>query len=179
MALLATKPQSGYDIARQMRPPLGHLWQANHGQIYTELASLVKARLVDFEKQSPSSGPPRKVHALTAAGRAELNKWVAETPSDRASNDEFVVKASLLRTIPQPDAIELINQQIATHESRLGALETRQAAQKRFGEQAALRRAIGSEREYLAWCRWLLAELGGKGRPRKATSPAREVASRR
>ena len=185
MALLATKPQSGYDIARQMRAPNAFLWQANHGQIYPELARLVKARLVDFKKDAAGSGPPRKVHALTPAGKAELARWVSQNPTERATNDEFVIKAYMLRSIPKAEAIGLIGQQIATHEARLGVLESRAGAlasrgrpsahstAARFGEQAALRRAIGSEREYLAWCRWLLTELA----PQRIRSPRRRSRS--
>lgn len=177
LALLATKPQSGYDIARQMKPPLGLPWQAKHGQIYPELDRLVKAKLVDFVTVANKTGPPRKVHALTAAGRAELLKWVGESPRERTVNDELVIKAYMLSRIPAATSLELVSEQITVHEARLAALETRSAAlrQRRqasarsakagFGEYAALRRAIGAERDYLAWCRWLLAETAEPQRP--------------
>lgn len=170
LALLATKPQSGYDIARQMKPPLGLPWQAKHGQIYPELDRLVKARLVEFVTVANKTGPPRKVHALTPAGRAELLKWVGQSPRERSINDELVIKAYMLRRIPAAASVEMLSAQIAVHEGRLAALESRAAAlgERRqssersasagFGENAALRRAIGAERDYLAWCRWLIAE---------------------
>jgi DNA-binding PadR family transcriptional regulator len=171
LALLATKPQSGYDIARQMKPPLGFLWQARHGQIYPELARLVQAGLVDFERVDPRAGPPRRVHAITPAGRAELSKWVAKPPQPRPMNDELVVKAFALRKAKAVTAIGLLKDQIKLHEHRLAALEQRAAAieardsgapdpsSARFGEFAALRRGIGAERDYLAWCRWLESQL--------------------
>jgi len=194
LALLATKPQSGYDIARQMKPPLGFLWQARHGQIYPELARLVHEELVDFERLDPGAGPPRRVHAITAAGRAELSRWVAQPPEPRPVNDELVVKAFALRKAKAATAIGLLKDQINLHEHRLAALELRSAAiesqnsgapdlsSARFGEFAALRRGIGAERDYLAWCRWLQSELD----PRKAStarakgrSPARRTGARR
>ena len=171
LALLATKPQSGYDIARQMKPPLGFLWQARHGQIYPELARLVQEGLVDFERLDPRAGPPRRVHAITSAGRAELSKWVAIPPQPRPMNDELVVKAFALRKAKAASAIGLLKDQVKVHEHRLAALEQRAAAieardsgapdpsSARFGEFAALRRGIGAERDYLAWCRWLQSQL--------------------
>jgi DNA-binding PadR family transcriptional regulator len=171
LALLATKPQSGYDIARQMKPPLGFLWQARHGQIYPELARLVEEGLVDLERLDPRGGPPRRVHAITPAGRTELSRWVAKPPQPRSMNDELVVKAFALRKANVATAIGLLNDQIKLHEQRLAALEQRSAAiesrdggapdpgSSRFGEFAALRRGIGAERDYLAWCRWLRSQL--------------------
>jgi len=171
LALLATKPQSGYDIARQMKPPLGFLWQARHGQIYPELAHLVQEGLVDFERLGPRAGPPRRVHAITPAGRTELSKWVARPPQPRPMNDELVVKAFALRKAKAATAIGLLTEQMKLHEHRLAALEQRAAAiesrdsgapdpgSARFGEFAALRRGIGAERDYLAWCRWLRSQL--------------------
>lgn len=178
LALLATKPQSGYDIARQMKPPLGLPWQAKHGQIYPELDRLVKAKLVEFVTVANKTGPPRKVHALTPAGRAELLKWVGQSPRERTVNDELVIKAYMLRRIPAAASIELVSEQITVHEARLAALESRAAALRErrqasarsasaaFGEYAALRRAIGAERDYLAWCRWLIAETADPERPK-------------
>jgi DNA-binding PadR family transcriptional regulator len=112
MALLATKPQSGYDIARQMKPPLGLPWQAKHSQIYPELDRLVKAKLVEFVTVANKTGPPRKVHALTPAGRAELLRWVGESPRERSINDELVIKAYMLRRIPAATSVELVSEQI-------------------------------------------------------------------
>jgi PadR family transcriptional regulator AphA len=183
MALLATKPQSGYDIARQMKPPLGLPWQAKHGQIYPELDRLVKAKLVEFVTVANKTGPPRKVHALTPAGRAELLRWVGESPRERSINDELVIKAYMLRRIPAATSVELVSEQIKVHDGRLAALESRAAALRErretsarsassgFGEYAALRRAIGAERDYLAWCRWLITEAAEsqatqRGRPK-------------
>ena len=186
LALLATKPQSGYDIARQMRPPLGILWQAKHGQIYPELARLVKMGLVEVERIDKQSGPPRRVHSITASGKSELTRWVVRSPQMRPANDEFVIKAYALRRVPLGAATSLLNDQIQTHEHRIAALEQLQQAfvarntkatafeSPRFGEYAALRRAIGFEREHAAWCRWLLSELSSSEKP--AAKGARQPA---
>ena len=110
------------------------------------------------------------MHALTPAGRAELLKWVGQSPRERSVNDELVIKAYMLSRIPAAKSVELLSAQIAVHEGRLAALESRAAALRErressersasagFGEHAALHRAIGAERDYLAWCRWLIAE---------------------
>lgn len=196
LALLASKPQSGYDIARQMKPPLGVLWRAQHGQIYPELARLVKVGLVELERIDTRSTRPRRVHAITAAGKTELARWIVKSPQARPANDEFVIKAYALRRVPPAAAASLLREHLETHERRLAALEQMLATLKsrmpnqspyespRFGEYAALRRAIGVEREQAAWCRWLLDEVTAprkSGRARPAPQPAvkRSAAARR
>jgi DNA-binding PadR family transcriptional regulator len=171
LALLATRSQSGYDISRQMKPPLGVMWQAKHGQIYPELARLVKAGLVEVARVDAGSGPPRRVHSITQTGRAELTRWIVKSPHERPANDELVIKAYALRRVPPKAAMSMLREQMESHSRRLAALEHLHAAvearisrQSRFtsphfGEYAALRRAIGVEREQVAWCRWLLEEL--------------------
>jgi DNA-binding PadR family transcriptional regulator len=191
LAMLASKPQSGYDIAREMKPPQGILWQAKHGQIYPELARLVKQGLVEVERIDARAGPPRRVHAITAAGKTELASWIVKSPQTRPANDEFVIKAYALRRVPAAAAESLLQEQLASHERRLAALEQLFEATKarisnrsafespRFGEYAALRRAIGFEREQAAWCRWLLDEVTSTRKPGARPRLARQPAVRR
>jgi DNA-binding PadR family transcriptional regulator len=171
LALVAAKPQSGYDIARQMKSPLGFLWQAKHGQIYPELARLEAAGLVEFEELAQTARPPRKVYATTSAGRSALTAWIGTEPAERSSNDELVIKAFALRRVPAAVAAKMLQGQIEAHQSRLAALEQRAGAVEarsgwrvgldstQFGNYAGLRRAIGAEREHIAWCSWLLGEV--------------------
>ncbi|MEP6753646.1 MAG: PadR family transcriptional regulator [Candidatus Dormiibacterota bacterium] len=185
LALVASKPQSGYDLARQMKQPLGEFWQAKHGQIYPELARLEKAGLVEFNELAQKSRPPRKVHAITPAGKAELVSWASKPPQERPRNDELVIKAHALRRISSIAAMGLLQTELEAHDHRLAALEQRRAALEsrnlsglgidspRFGDYAALRHAIGTEREYVAWCRWLLAEVSPKTKARPAHRPSR------
>jgi DNA-binding PadR family transcriptional regulator len=190
LALLASKPQSGYDLSKQMKAPLGLLWQATHGQIYPELSRLARLGYVSLDRVDQRSGPPRRVHTITSTGRAELTRWAAEPPQARPANDEFVVKAYAYARVPRNRAVAMLEDQISGHQQRLAALEHMaealvskaqprlRAGMSRFGEFAALRRAIGMEREYIAWGRWLLAEL--QAAPSAAAKkPPRTLASRR
>jgi DNA-binding PadR family transcriptional regulator len=193
LALVAAKPQSGYDIARQMKLPLGFFWQAKHGQIYPELGRLETAGLVDFKELIHKIRPARKVYTATFAGLSALTKWVAEAPEQRPNNDELVIKAYALRRISGPVATTMLKAQIETHQNRLAALEQRAGAietrsrsgigvgSSRFGDYAILRRAIGSEREYIAWCRWLVREVLVKAdtNPRPVSLSTRRLAQRR
>src|SRR5260370_39672448 len=100
LGLVGKKPQTGYDLALQMRPPQGFIWQARHGHICPELARLVKDGLVRYRRIDTRSGPARKVHAVTPAGRSELSRWIGQSPQDRPANDELVIKAYVMARVP-------------------------------------------------------------------------------
>jgi DNA-binding PadR family transcriptional regulator len=76
LGLLAREPLSGYDLAQQMKGPVAFFWQAQHSQIYPELARLEKDGLVQFEVVPQYDRPAKKVYAPTEAGRAALRAWV-------------------------------------------------------------------------------------------------------
>jgi DNA-binding PadR family transcriptional regulator len=175
-----------------MKAPLGYLWQATHGQVYPELSRLVKLGYVSFERIDQGSGPPRRVHSITSKGRNELSRWAVAPPQARPINDELVVKAHALSRVPRAKALALLEGQTQAHERRLASLE--QLAQmlgsksngrpepgdQRFGEYAAIRRSVGIEREQIAWCRWLAAELRRDTASRQGTGDGRRrVAARR
>jgi len=193
LALIAAKPQSGYDLSRQMRQPLGFFWLAQHSQIYPELARMQKAKLVESKEHATGDGPPRKVYTATPKGRLELAHWVALPPQERTVNDEMVIKAFAWRRVAPAALREVLKGQIEMHNGRLATLEQRATAMvgrskagtgsrseaARLGEYAALRRAIGLEREYVAWCAWLLAELNRHRPVKNARRPARAARATR
>jgi DNA-binding PadR family transcriptional regulator len=191
LALLAYKPQSGYDISKQMKIPFGYLWQATHGQVYPELSRLLDMGYVDFERMDHGSGPPRRVHSITPKGRNELYRWATEPPQPRPTNDELVVKAYSLSRVPRAKGVSLLDGQIQAHERRLASLDQMAEAlrskssrrvepgDQRFGEYAAVRRSIGIEREYIAWCRWLVAELRRSKQPTAKRAVRQPAAARR
>ena len=167
LTLVDMKPQTGYEIAQQMKPPLGYVWQAQHSQIYLELSRLRKRGLLESRRVREPSRPVRTLYAVTRRGSAELAKWITEPPQEKPGNDEIVAKAFSFRKIPASESVALVRSQMRVHDERLGYLEQRMAALElnrrggpaAFGEHAALRHAIGVEREYLSWCRWLLAQI--------------------
>ena len=174
LTLVESRPQTGYDIARQMKLPLGYIWQAQHSQIYLELGRLKKRGLLESRRLQQTSRPARTVYSVTKRGSAELARWITEPPQERPLNDEIVVKAFSLARLAEGESVALVRAQMRAHDERLGNLEQRLAALEvsprgapaNLGEYAALRRAIGAEREYLSWCRWLLAQLKVK-KPRR------------
>jgi DNA-binding PadR family transcriptional regulator len=91
LTVLAHRPMTGYEIARNFDQVLSHFWRASHQQIYRELARMNGDGYVVFRAVAQSGRPEKKLYSLTKAGRTALRKWVA-TPTDppRPQNDLLV-----------------------------------------------------------------------------------------
>jgi len=91
LTVLAHRPMTGYEIARNFDQVLSHFWRASHQQIYRELARMNGDGFVVFRAVAQSGKPEKKLYSLTKAGRAVLKEWVA-APTDppRPQNDLLV-----------------------------------------------------------------------------------------
>ena len=170
LTLLARRTLSGYDLVRALKRPIGFFWHARHSQIYPELARLQREGLVTFEVVEQDDRPDKKLYTLTAAGRAALQRWAAaplQFPSERS---ELLLKAYSVWLAEPEQAIKLFRSHEEYHTAQLiryaqilSELEEKYGAiavdTPPFGDYATLQRGIGYEREYAAWCRWMVEQL--------------------
>jgi DNA-binding PadR family transcriptional regulator len=94
LALLESGPSHGYELKSAFDTSVGPQWGAlNIGHLYQVLERLSRDGLVVSERQPQQIKPDRVVYEITAAGRAELNEWLAE-PSPRTGGyrDDFFLK---------------------------------------------------------------------------------------
>ncbi len=82
---------SGYEIRQWIEQAIGFFWSESFGQIYPELQRLAKARLI---KALPAEGKGREVkrYRITAAGRAELERWLQRAPQAERPRSELLLK---------------------------------------------------------------------------------------
>ncbi|WP_127553773.1 PadR family transcriptional regulator [Actinoplanes sp. OR16] len=73
LALLAAEPSHGYELVRRVEA--AGFGAVSYGTVYPLLTRMRRLGLVTDEQQASPSGPPRKVYALTAPGRARLDAW--------------------------------------------------------------------------------------------------------
>src|SRR5262245_57241244 len=93
LGLLARGALSGYDLARQMKRPVGYFWQARHSQIYPELARLEARGLVTHQVVEQHDRPDKKVYAISEAGRVALQAWLTAPLEEPPVRDELVLRA--------------------------------------------------------------------------------------
>ena len=167
LTVLSKEPNSGYGIGRLLQRELSHIWAARLQQIYGELAKLQADGLMDVESIDLPNRPAKKIYSLTAAGKAELDRWLTDRAAPHTNKDDLLVRLYCMERIPKDalilrleeerDACEAeareLRQRLAyrsrTEPSRLGLLLTLEAARCRVESQAA-------------WCVKTLAWLRGQ-----------------
>jgi DNA-binding PadR family transcriptional regulator len=94
LALLADKPAHGYELKSSFEQAVGEQWGGlNIGHLYQIIDRLSRDGLIESERQPQPVKPDRVVHHLTAAGRAELEHWLAEPAArTRGYRDDFFLK---------------------------------------------------------------------------------------
>lgn len=172
LGLLARESLTGYELTSRIRERVGPFWSTSHSQVYPALARLEAAGLVTHQVVPQSDRPDKKVHAITAQGLAALTRWVTTPVAPRSARDELVLRAYCMWVADPVETAALFREHARLHEERLAAYERKGAAMERewatdldridsprFASYAAVRRGIGHEREYAAWCRWVAVRL--------------------
>ena len=77
LGLLALKPWSTYELARQMQRSIHYYWPRAESHIYEEPKKLVAHGLATATREF-AGRRPRTVYAITDAGRQALRRWLAE-----------------------------------------------------------------------------------------------------
>ncbi|MGW9196328.1 helix-turn-helix transcriptional regulator [Micromonospora chersina] len=96
LALLARGPSYGYELKGAFEAAVGPQWGTlNIGHLYQILDRLSRDGLVVAERHAQPVKPDRVVYEVTPAGRAELDRWLAE-PSPRSGGfrDDFFLKVT-------------------------------------------------------------------------------------
>ena len=131
LALLSGKPAHGYELKSSFEQAVGDQWGGlNIGHLYQILDRLSRDGLIDSERQPQQVKPDRVIHRLTPAGRAELDRWLAEPaiPS-RGHRDDFFLKIMAAVRSADPATLPAVLSRQRTHLLRqLHALADARAA---------------------------------------------------
>src|SRR5438552_2967952 len=104
LGLLADHPLHGYELKAAYEEDLVPSTQLNYGQVYTTLERLARDGLVAHEVVSQAERPDKKVYALTADGRRELQEWLATASRlDLDLRNETFLKLVLSRRLKKSD----------------------------------------------------------------------------
>ena len=169
--LLAREPLSGYDLAQRMKRPLGFFWQAQHSQIYPELAGLEEQGCILHQVVMQEDHPTKKVYTITETGRSMLKAWVTQPPAPPPERNELLLKTYAIWLADPALAVDLFRTQEQVHAERLELYEQilsniertsggkPDSHEPRFGDYATVRMGVAYEREYVTWCRWMIEQL--------------------
>ncbi len=91
LGLLALRPWTTYELAKQMERSLHHFWPRAESELYKEAKNLVAHGLARSRTEHRGRRP-RTVYAITPKGRRDLEKWLAEPGSGPTVEFEALVK---------------------------------------------------------------------------------------
>jgi PadR family transcriptional regulator AphA len=91
LCLLAIKPWSTYELAKQMRRSLHHVWPRAESNLYAEPKRLVDAGLATAELQKIGKRP-RTLYTITPQGRQALERWLQTDSAPTRVESETLVK---------------------------------------------------------------------------------------
>jgi PadR family transcriptional regulator AphA len=124
LGLLTEEPRTGYDLARALEAELTPVWRAEFSQIYPALARLRRAGFVLLRVLGPRHGPRRNLYRVTAAGRRELKRWLAEPSLPPRGRDVGLARLAFLDVLEPPErrlALERYERALAEEARRLSA----------------------------------------------------------
>jgi len=163
---LLEKPSSGYDLARRFDRSIGFFWHATHQQIYRVLARMEQAGWTRVRLRPGDSAPDRREFSVTAAGRAELERWLAEASRPETPRDSLLVKvrgAAFTGTDALLPELERHRTAHAEQLARYREIEARDFAENPTPRQKlhyqVLKAGIGFEAAWIAWCDDAIAML--------------------
>jgi DNA-binding PadR family transcriptional regulator len=78
---LSEQSGSGYELARRFDRSIGYFWSATHQQIYRTLRGMADDGWVTVTPVRQQGRPDKKVCTVSEAGRAELARWIQQSPT--------------------------------------------------------------------------------------------------
>ena len=154
LGMLGLGPKSGYEIKRFVDRSTRFFWAASYGQIYPELRRLAEAGLIEGE-DGPTGGRRRTVHHLTAAGREELERWLASPPEIQELRDESLLKLFFADAGGPGAAARALAAKREHHEqitARLRAIQAEAPKDSDSSTLLTLRYGIEFNEWIAAWC---------------------------
>jgi DNA-binding PadR family transcriptional regulator len=91
LCLLAIRPWSTYELTKQMRRSLHHIWPRAESNVYAEPKRLLEAGLATAEVQKHGERP-RTIYTITPQGRRALERWLGSESAPTRVESEALVK---------------------------------------------------------------------------------------
>jgi DNA-binding PadR family transcriptional regulator len=159
---LAQEPGSGYDLLRHFEKSMANVWPATQSQLYGELNKLADAGLIEVSDIGPRG---RKEYRITDAGRAELQRWVANPQDDPPLRSAAVLRVFLLGEVPPAHAREHAVAMAQAAEAEVERLEELRDSidwagpDRLFYGRAALEYGLRMSAMEADWAHWLVKAI--------------------
>ena len=160
LGILTKRAMHGYEMARYFdRDELTEVCPIEQSMLYTHVRNLEARGLVSWTEERVGLRPPRKIFALTDAGRMTIEAWL-RTPVERMREVRlaFLMKLYFLHELDAAGEIELLRAQVEICEVYRARLAARVASSEGFARLVAMSKLSAAESTY-NWLRTYAHEL--------------------
>ncbi|MFE6507004.1 PadR family transcriptional regulator [Nocardioides sp. NPDC057767] len=96
LALLTSRPMTGYDVSKQFSQSVAHVWHAPDSQIYPELNRMERDGLLESSVVPWGKKGTKKEYAVTEAGVQAFREWMDAPIEIRRQREPAYLKAAYL-----------------------------------------------------------------------------------
>ena len=115
LGLLENQPRHGYDLKRLYDEQFSYERPLHYGQVYSTLSRLLRDGLVVVDGIEPGGGPERKRYAITTAGVADVDAWLAKPEKPEPYLQNVLYTKVVLALMSGRPAADLLDTQRAEH----------------------------------------------------------------
>lgn len=160
LGLLQQEARTGYDLKTSCFDRcIAHLWSADLAQIYRTLDRLVEQGWIICTIEIQHARPNRKVYSVTAAGKAELIRWLQCPQPLLTIREPLLVQLFFASQLPNEAIIHLLEQQLTARREKLAECEDtelpmlgdRSCSREQILQRLVLELAIRREETYIDW----------------------------
>lgn len=162
LGFLSFNASSGYDLKKAFDQSIQHFWPANQGQIYTTLATLKDAGLVDQEIIEREGRLDVKLYHITDTGREELHQWLSTPLPSQDFREAFLVQVYFGSKLSDDEFVDLLQHEIqaterilsiydSIYQSYVEKLESKEGSRSLFLKLMPLEFGILYNRNFLDW----------------------------
>jgi PadR family transcriptional regulator AphA len=173
LGLLALRPWTTYELAKQVQRSLGWFWPRTERKLYDEPKRLVAAGFAT-SKQEMTGARRRTVYGITARGKKALRTWLGEPPEPPSLEFEGLVKVFFADSGTLEQLRATLASIAETSDARVAELADKFDQHERgdvpFPERrdlntVALRFQYDHEQLIGDWARWALEQTSGWNSP--------------
>ena len=96
LALLGSRPMTGYDLSKHFSQSVAHVWHAPDSQIYPELNRMERDGLLESVAVPWGPNGRKKEYHVTEPGFAAFREWIDSPLEIRRQRDPAYLKAAYL-----------------------------------------------------------------------------------
>lgn len=168
LGLLAVRPWTTYELAKQMRRSVHWFWPRAERKLYDEPKRLVALGLAS-SRQVPTGRRVSTVYEITEGGRAALREWLAEESAPPQLEMEALLRVFFADSGP-PAALQATIAGIAREARQavdtMAGMAAMSAAVPTFPERAAtnalsMELYVRIQEAVLEWATWAEGEVAG------------------